>query len=71
MGWLARAVGIGQSAVSQHLAVLRGEGLVSSRRDAQTIYYTVKGPEVRSVLEALYKAFCDEGAQDRRVRNAA
>lgn len=68
VGWLARAVGIGQSAVSQHLAVLRAEGLVASRREAQTIYYSVHGPEVRAILEALYKTFCVE---KRGVRQAA
>lgn len=70
VGRLAREIGIGQSAVSQHLAVLRAEGLVTSRREAQTIYYSVQGPEVRAILEALYKAFCEEKGS-RNVRHAA
>ena len=46
---LASRVGLSQSALSQHLAVLRDDGLVSTRREAQTIYYTLAaGPAERS-----------------------
>lgn len=62
VGWLAGATGIGQSAVSQHLSILRAQGLVKSRRSAQTVYYSVDGPEVQAILEALYKVFCAEEA---------
>ncbi len=55
---LAESVGIGQSALSQHLAKLREKGLVSTRRDAQTIYYGLSSDEVRGVLGTLYGLYC-------------
>ena len=55
---LNRRVTLSQSALSQHLAVLRNEQLVSTRRDAQTIYYSLAdGPAVR-VLRLLHDEFC-------------
>ncbi|MGV3549079.1 ArsR/SmtB family transcription factor [Rhizobium sp.] len=50
---LAERVGLSQSALSQHLSKLRQAHLVSSRRDAQTIYYSVKSPAVAAIIEAL------------------
>jgi len=50
---LAERVRLSQSALSQHLAKLRTAQLVSTRRDAQTIFYSVKSPVVRAVLDAL------------------
>jgi DNA-binding transcriptional ArsR family regulator len=47
-----------QSTVSQHLALLRRDGFVESRRDGQTQYYSLSGDEARSVLEALYSLYC-------------
>lgn len=51
---------IGQSALSQHLARLRRDGLVMTRREAQTIYYTLKGSKIQIILAALSKAI-DQG----------
>ncbi len=49
---------LSQSALSQHLAVLRNEGLVSTRRDSQTIYYSVaKGPSLK-IIETLKTIYC-------------
>jgi DNA-binding transcriptional ArsR family regulator len=53
VGDLAQEVDLSQSALSQHLALLRGEGLVSTRREAQTIYYTASDQRVRKILNAL------------------
>ena len=53
VGALAEAVGLSQSALSQHLSKLRAQGLVSTRRDAQTIYYSSDSPAVKAVLAAL------------------
>ena len=50
--------GISQSAVSQHLTKMRNLKLVSTRRDAQSIYYTLASDEVRRVLEVLYDVYC-------------
>ncbi|MHB0775339.1 ArsR/SmtB family transcription factor [Halomonas sp. WWR20] len=44
---------LSQSALSQHLAILRREGLVTTRRASQTIYYSLKGEETRTVVSAL------------------
>ena len=55
---LAESVGLSQSALSQHLAKLREKGLVTTRRDAQTIYYSIASEEVRSILSTLYGIYC-------------
>ncbi|HMQ64757.1 MAG TPA: metalloregulator ArsR/SmtB family transcription factor [Amaricoccus sp.] len=58
VGALAEAVGLSQSALSQHLARLRADGLVATRRDAQTLHYRIADPRVRHLLEALYGIYC-------------
>jgi len=52
--------GLSQSALSQHLAVLRARDLVDTRRDAQTIYYRLSDPAVQQVIETLMKIYCPE-----------
>jgi DNA-binding transcriptional ArsR family regulator len=47
-----------QSTVSQQLARLRLDGLVSTRRDGKSIYYSIADDNVRTILNALYQAFC-------------
>jgi len=59
VGALAEAIGLSQSALSQHLARLRADGLVANRREAQVLYYRISDPRVRSLLEALYKIYCE------------
>ena len=59
VGELVRLVGLGQSALSQHLARLRRDGLVHTRRSAQTIYYSVAGAHARALLETLHRLYCD------------
>lgn len=49
---------ISQSALSQHLALLRNSGLVRTRREGQSIYYRIAEPGVESIIEALYQRFC-------------
>ncbi|HSH48616.1 MAG TPA: metalloregulator ArsR/SmtB family transcription factor [Halomonas sp.] len=46
---------ISQSALSQHLAILRRENLVSTRRESQTIYYSLKGNQARCIIDTLAK----------------
>lgn len=58
VGELERIVGLSQSALSQHLARLRRDRLVKTRRCAQTIYYSLAGNEAASVLSALYRLYC-------------
>ncbi len=51
-------VGASQSAVSQHLARLRAEGILVARREGRQIYYAISDPMVRSLIELLYVRFC-------------
>ena len=53
--------GVFQPSLSQHLGVLRREGLVSTRRDGKHIYYSVADDNATAVLKALYQCFCPEG----------
>ena len=57
-GDLVRASRLSQSALSQHLAKLREEGLVATRRDAQTIYYRIADSRALQVLKVLYELYC-------------
>lgn len=59
-GVLQADSGLSQSALSQHLAVLRKRGLVETRREGQTIYYRLSDPAVRQVIETLMKIYCPE-----------
>ncbi|WP_222434282.1 ArsR/SmtB family transcription factor [Luteimonas wenzhouensis] len=62
VGELARLLQLSQSAVSQHLAVLREEGLVATRREAQQVYYALApGPGAR-LMETLHAIYCGAGA---------
>lgn len=58
VGALAKRVDLSQSALSQHLGRLRDDGFVTTRREAQTVYYSVSGGEVGAVLEALHGLYC-------------
>jgi DNA-binding transcriptional ArsR family regulator len=58
VGDLAEFLGIRDSTVSQHLALLRRDGLVAARRDGQTIWYSISSAPARVVLEALYRVYC-------------
>ncbi len=49
---------LSQSALSQHLAKLREEGLVGTRREAQTVWYTLRDGPAQSVIATLYEAYC-------------
>ncbi len=58
VGDLAEFLELRDSTVSQHLALLRKDGLVSARRDAQTIYYSIASDPAREILTALYRVYC-------------
>ena len=68
VGELQSIIGLGQSALSQHLAVLRHEGLVAFRREGQTIHYRLSGREVDAVLTTLYDLYCGSDAAPQPVR---
>ena len=59
---LCRLVGLSQSALSQHLAKLRRDNLVKTRRNAQTVLYSVSSPEVGKMLAALSDLFVTNAA---------
>jgi DNA-binding transcriptional ArsR family regulator len=53
-------LGLGQSALSQHLAILRREKIVKSRKHAQSVSYSLSGDEATKVMETLHEVFCDK-----------
>jgi DNA-binding transcriptional ArsR family regulator len=63
---LEKVVGLSQSALSQHLALLRRDKLVHTRRDGKTICYSIKGRETPVVLEMLYRMFSADEAETQR-----
>lgn len=58
VGALLDQMHLSQSALSQHLARMRDEGLVTYRRDAQTLYYRIDDPTVAKLVAALKNIFC-------------
>jgi DNA-binding transcriptional ArsR family regulator len=58
VGDLVAAVGLSQSALSQHLALLRQDGLVAFRRESQTLYYRVCDPRAARILKLLKDIYC-------------
>lgn len=64
---LQKLVGLGQSALSQHLAILRYEGLVSTRREAQSIFYSLASAEAEKLLGTLYDIYCPVPAAEETV----
>ncbi len=58
VGELAVFLGLRDSTVSQHLSLLRKDGLVRTRRDAQTIWYAIASEPAARVLETLFEVFC-------------
>ena len=63
VGELAAYVGLGQSALSQHLARLREAGLVATRREAQSIFYSLASAEIRALMTTLYEVYCGPEAR--------
>ena len=57
VGEIELRVGLSQSALSQHLAVLRANDIVKTRRNAQTIFYALKDDRVRAILKFLLDVF--------------
>ncbi|HQT79019.1 MAG TPA: metalloregulator ArsR/SmtB family transcription factor [Rhodopila sp.] len=62
VGDLAAFLGLRDSTVSQHLSLLRRDGLVTTRRDGQTILYSIASTPARRVLETLFEIFCKPNA---------
>ena len=58
VGELSRLLDIPQSPLSQHLSRMRSEGLVTPRRDAQTVFYSLNSDEAGKIIECLYGLYC-------------
>lgn len=56
---LEERLGARQAAVSQQLARLRAEGLVTARRDGKAIFYSIKDPKAGAIMELVYDMFCN------------
>ncbi len=61
VGELAEFLGIRDSTVSQHLALLRRDRIISGRRDGQTIWYRIESEPARAIVSTLYESFCGPG----------
>lgn len=57
-GQLVKNSGLSQSALSQHLARLRLDGVVGTRRDGQTIHYRIADPNALRIIKLLYELYC-------------
>ena len=57
-GELQQYTELSQSAFSQHLKVLRDKEIVKTRKEAQTIYYSIKNKSVLKILQSLYEIYC-------------
>ena len=62
---LAAAVGLSQSALSQHLGLMRDEGLLTFDRDGQTLYYRIADPRISTLLDTLYSVYCSPTGDSR------
>jgi ArsR family transcriptional regulator, virulence genes transcriptional regulator len=71
VGEINARVELSQSALSQHLAVLRTAGIVTTRRESQTIHYSlVPGPAL-AIMEVLYAAFCAPKSRHRARKRSS
>lgn len=58
VGEMNKKLGLSQSALSQHLAWLRKDNLVTTRKEAQTVFYSLKSEEVREMIKLLNNIYC-------------
>jgi DNA-binding transcriptional ArsR family regulator len=68
---LAEQIGMSQPNLSHHLKKLRDSGLVETRRDAQTIHYSLRGEGVKAVLGVLHGLYCATTATEGEAKNGA
>jgi ArsR family transcriptional regulator len=65
------ATGLGQSTVSQQLAIMRGEKLVTARREAQSVYYSLDSDEVYAIIGTLQSLYAPDPEEFRKLKKAA
>lgn len=61
VGELAAFLGLRDSTVSQHLALLRKDSLVTARREGQTVWYAIASPAAQRMIETVYQIYCVPG----------
>lgn len=71
VGELVERVGLGQSALSQHLARLREEGFVATRKESQTVFYRIRDSKAGRMLAFLHELYCPALGRDATSRNGA
>lgn len=64
VGALLDQIGLSQSALSQHLAILRRDGLVESRRNGTSVVYSLASPEAAAMMATLHGLFCDTSERE-------
>ncbi|MDO4724087.1 MAG: metalloregulator ArsR/SmtB family transcription factor [Comamonadaceae bacterium] len=67
---LAAALGIRQPSLSQQLAILRSENVVSTRREGKRIFYSIAQPEILQMLQLLHTLYCPS-LQGSQANNSA
>jgi DNA-binding transcriptional ArsR family regulator len=70
VGELAELLRLRDSTVSQHLALLRKDGLVKARRDGQTIWYSIGSTPAREIVTTLHRCFCSPASREAPGRKA-
>lgn len=70
VGELQKRIGVSQSALSQHLARLRHDDLVQTRRESQTIYYSLMDDKVSRLIAVLYELYCAKPVAAKKVVRA-
>ena len=65
VGALRTEIGLSQSALSQHLAILRRDGLVQARRDGTSVVYSLASDEAAAMMATLYNLFCDSSPPEQ------
>ena len=71
VGELEEEVGLSQSGISQHLAILRREHVVATRRDKQTVFYSLASADVVELMATLHKVFCKPAKAHPRLKAVA
>lgn len=70
VGELNERVALSQSALSQHLAVLRRSGIVTTRRESQSVFYSLPAGVVTSIIGTLYENYCGNRGAAARTRKS-
>lgn len=59
VGGLEKELDLSQSALSQHLARMRADSILETRRDGLTIYYRIADPRIEVIMSTLYELYCE------------